>query len=51
MQSDGVVNILAGSTEMGQGVRTVLAQIAGEELTVPLDHIRILGGYKRHPLR
>jgi CO/xanthine dehydrogenase Mo-binding subunit len=43
MQSDGVVNILAGSTEMGQGVRTVLAQIAGEELSVPLDQIRILG--------
>ena len=43
MQSDGVVNILAGSTEMGQGVRTVLSQIAAEELTVPLDQIRILG--------
>jgi CO/xanthine dehydrogenase Mo-binding subunit len=43
MQSDGVVNILAGSTEMGQGVRTVLVQIAGEELSVPLDQIRILG--------
>ena len=43
LQSDGVVNILAGSTEMGQGVRTVLTQIAGEELTVPLDQIRLLG--------
>ena len=43
LQPDGIVNILAGSTEMGQGVRTVLSQIAGEELTVPLDQIRILG--------
>jgi CO/xanthine dehydrogenase Mo-binding subunit len=43
MQSDGVVNLLAGSTEMGQGVRTVLSQIAAEELTLPLDQIRILG--------
>jgi CO/xanthine dehydrogenase Mo-binding subunit len=43
LQSDGIVNILAGSTEMGQGVRTVLSQIAGEELTVPLDQLRILG--------
>ena len=43
LQPDGSVNILAGSTEMGQGVRTVLSQIAGEELTVPLDQIRILG--------
>ena len=42
LQSDGVVNILAGSTEMGQGVRTVLSQIAGEELPLPLDQIRIL---------
>lgn len=43
MQSDGIVTILAGSTEMGQGVRTVLSQIAGEELTVPLDQIFIMG--------
>jgi CO/xanthine dehydrogenase Mo-binding subunit len=43
MQSDGVVNILAASTEMGQGVRTVLSQIAAEELTVSLDQIRIHG--------
>ena len=43
LQSDGIVNVLAGSTEMGQGVRTVLSQIAGEELTVALDQIRILG--------
>jgi CO/xanthine dehydrogenase Mo-binding subunit len=43
MQSDGIVQISAGSTEMGQGVRTVLAQIAGEELAIPLDRIRIAG--------
>ncbi|HEU4341379.1 MAG TPA: xanthine dehydrogenase family protein molybdopterin-binding subunit, partial [Candidatus Binatia bacterium] len=43
LQSDGVANILAGSTEMGQGVRTVLSQIAAEELSLPLDQIRILG--------
>jgi CO/xanthine dehydrogenase Mo-binding subunit len=43
LQTDGVVNILAGSTEMGQGVRTVLSQIAGEELRLPLEQIRIAG--------
>ncbi|MCZ6623395.1 MAG: xanthine dehydrogenase family protein molybdopterin-binding subunit [Deltaproteobacteria bacterium] len=43
LQADGSVNVLAGSTEMGQGVRTVLSQIAAEELTIPLDSIR-LGG-------
>jgi CO/xanthine dehydrogenase Mo-binding subunit len=43
LQSDAVVNVFAGSTEMGQGVRTVLSQIAGEELALPLEQIRILG--------
>jgi CO/xanthine dehydrogenase Mo-binding subunit len=43
LQSDGMVTILAGSTEMGQGVRTVLSQIAAEELNLPLDSIRIGG--------
>ena len=43
LQSDGVVNLFAGSTEMGQGVRTVLSQIAAEELSIPLDRIRVAG--------
>ncbi|HWO41562.1 MAG TPA: xanthine dehydrogenase family protein molybdopterin-binding subunit [Candidatus Eisenbacteria bacterium] len=43
LQADGNVVVLAGSTEMGQGVRTVLAQIAGEELGLPLERIRIPG--------
>ena len=43
MQSDGAVTILAGSTEMGQGVRTVLSQIAAEELGLPLESVRISG--------
>jgi CO/xanthine dehydrogenase Mo-binding subunit len=43
LQADGAVTILAGSTEMGQGVRTVLSQIAAEELTLPLESIRIGG--------
>ncbi|MFQ5902276.1 MAG: xanthine dehydrogenase family protein molybdopterin-binding subunit, partial [Candidatus Binatia bacterium] len=43
LQPDGMVAVLAGSTEMGQGVRTVLSQIAAEELTVPLESIRLDG--------
>jgi CO/xanthine dehydrogenase Mo-binding subunit len=43
MQSDGVANISAGSTEMGQGVRTTLTQIAAEELTLPMEGFRMLG--------
>jgi CO/xanthine dehydrogenase Mo-binding subunit len=43
LQADGTVDIFAGSTEMGQGVRTVLSQIVAEELTLSLDSVR-LGG-------
>jgi len=50
MQSDGILNIAAGSTEMGQGVRTTLTQIAAEELTLPMDQFRIAGAdTKRTP--
>ncbi|HKY08700.1 MAG TPA: xanthine dehydrogenase family protein molybdopterin-binding subunit [Candidatus Binatia bacterium] len=43
MQSDGIANIAACSTEMGQGVRTTLTQIAAEELTLPMESFRMLG--------
>jgi len=43
MQSDGIANIAAGSTEMGQGVRTTLTQIAAEELTLPMEQFCMLG--------
>ena len=47
MQSDGIANIAAGSTEMGQGVRTTLTQIAAEELTLPMEQFRIAGADTR----
>ena len=40
--SDGSVVVLSGSTEMGQGSRTVLGQIAAQELGVPLDRVRVV---------
>ena len=43
MQADGIANIAAGSTEMGQGVRTTLTQIAAEELTLPMEQFRVSG--------
>ena len=43
MQSDGIANIAAGSTEMGQGVRTTLTQFAAEELTLPMEQFCMLG--------
>jgi CO/xanthine dehydrogenase Mo-binding subunit len=38
------VTLLVSSTEVGQGARTVFAQIAAEELALPLDRIRVPGG-------
>ena len=41
--TDGSVSVLSGSTEIGQGSHTVLAQIAAEEMGVPLEKVRLVG--------
>ncbi|MBM4433303.1 MAG: xanthine dehydrogenase family protein molybdopterin-binding subunit, partial [Chloroflexi bacterium] len=41
VKSDGSVDVLFGSTDLGQGARTVEAQVAAEELGVPFEKIRI----------
>jgi len=41
---DGSATILSGTSDMGQGARTVLAQVAAEELGIPLDRIAIVMG-------
>src|SRR5438105_5915245 len=41
-ERDGTVSIVTGKVELGQGIMTALAQIAAEELGVPLDKIRML---------
>jgi CO/xanthine dehydrogenase Mo-binding subunit len=38
---DGSLNILVSAMEIGQGFQTVMAQIAAEVLTVPLEKIRV----------
>ncbi len=38
---EGVVRVLAGSTEMGQGTNTVFTQIAAETLGLDCDDIEI----------
>ncbi len=40
---DGSVSVMSGSTELGQGSHTVLAQIAAEEVGVPLERVRLVG--------
>src|SRR5207249_3371360 len=41
-ERDGTVSIVTGKVELGQGITTALAQIAAEELAVPLEKIRML---------
>ena len=41
MHADGSVTLLVSSTEMGQGSRTALAQIAARELHVDLDAVAV----------
>ena len=42
IEADGTVSIAVGKVELGQGISTALAQIAAEELGVPLEKIKIL---------
>jgi CO/xanthine dehydrogenase Mo-binding subunit len=41
-EPDGTVSVTTGKVELGQGILTALAQIAAEELGVPLERIRML---------
>jgi CO/xanthine dehydrogenase Mo-binding subunit len=43
MEADGHVVVLVGTTEVGQGARTVHAQIAAEELGVPAERVTVRG--------
>ncbi len=38
---DGSINVLVSGIDMGQGLLTVMAQVASEVLTVPMDKIRV----------
>jgi CO/xanthine dehydrogenase Mo-binding subunit len=42
--ADGSIVVLAGTSDMGQGARTILSQIAAEELGAPLDSVTIVMG-------
>src|SRR5919112_646604 len=35
--ADGRVRVLTGKTEIGQGIRTAVAQLAAEELSMPME--------------
>jgi CO/xanthine dehydrogenase Mo-binding subunit len=40
LNNDGSVDVITSAVEHGQGAHTVLAQVAAEELAVPLDRVR-----------
>ncbi len=43
LHADGSASALVGTTEMGQGTRTVMAQLIAEELGLTLDQVRVGG--------
>jgi CO/xanthine dehydrogenase Mo-binding subunit len=42
--ADGSAIVNAGTSDMGQGARTIFAQIVAQELGVPLDWVRVVMG-------
>ena len=44
VEPDGSVTVYAGSSVLGQGLETTLAQVAADTLRLPFDRIRILHG-------
>jgi len=44
VEKDGSVSVYVGSSILGQGLETTLAQVAADTLTLPFDKIKILHG-------
>jgi CO/xanthine dehydrogenase Mo-binding subunit len=44
VHSDGTVEVRHGSIEMGQGINTVITQIAAEEFGIPVNCVKIVHG-------
>src|SRR5258708_5673885 len=42
--TDGNATVCTGKVELGQGIVTALAQIAAEELDLPLDRVQMISG-------
>src|SRR5690554_1491915 len=42
MDEDGRVKIMIGAIDMGQGANTAMAQIAAEELDIPMDKVEVV---------
>jgi carbon-monoxide dehydrogenase large subunit len=44
LEPDGTVSVYVGSAAVGQGLETVMAQIAADTLGLPLDRVRVFHG-------
>ena len=44
VEKDGDVAVYVGSSALGQGVETIMAQIAADALEIPIDRIRVMHG-------
>lgn len=44
IEDDGTVTVAIGSTALGQGLKTVMSQIAADALSLPIERIRLLHG-------
>jgi aerobic carbon-monoxide dehydrogenase large subunit len=44
VEADGKVNVYVGSSAIGQGIETIMAQIAADALEIPMDEVRVLHG-------
>jgi carbon-monoxide dehydrogenase large subunit len=44
LEADGAVSVYVGSTAVGQGVLTVLTQIAADALELPMERVRLFHG-------
>jgi len=44
INADGTATVFTGKVELGQGILTALAQIAAEELDLPLTRIKMISG-------
>jgi aerobic carbon-monoxide dehydrogenase large subunit len=44
IERDGTVTVAVGSTALGQGLQTILSQVAADALSMPIERIRLLHG-------
>jgi aerobic carbon-monoxide dehydrogenase large subunit len=44
IEADGTVTVAVGSTALGQGLQTILSQVAADALSMPIERIKLVHG-------